>query len=122
MGRGLDKQALLSYHSIVGEKDYITLLGESGLDRYRHYHRWERRHVALFRIQYEALIEGEWRPIVRYDTAHGRPHKDVMHPDGSQSKEKFPHYSNAEVLTYGQRDIRRNWRRYRRVYEQETKR
>lgn len=118
----LDKQAYLAYYSNVGEKDYVTFLGESGTDRYRHYHRWERGRVILFRIQYEALIEGEWRPIVRYDTAHGHPHKDVMHPDGSQSKEEFPHYSNAEVLTYGQRDIQRKWRQYREAYEQEMKR
>ena len=118
----LDKWLYLAYHRDVGEKDYVTFLGESNTDRYRHYHMWERGRIVTFRIQYEALIEGEWRPIVRYDTAHGYSHKDVMHPDGTQSKEKFPYYSNAEVLTYGQRDIRRKWRRYREAYEQEMKR
>ncbi len=74
-----------------------------------------------FRIQYEALIEGHWHAIVRYDTAHGRPHKDLMHPDGSETKEHFFGYTPAEVLTYGERDIKRNWQRYRAQYEREMR-
>jgi len=30
---------------------------------------------------------------VRYDTAHGRPHKDILHPDGTQDKVEFYGYS-----------------------------
>jgi len=56
---------------------------------------------------------------VRYDTAHGRPHKDVLHPDGSQDKAEFYGYSGAEVLTLGERDIKANWQRYRAEYERE---
>lgn len=59
---------------------------------------------------------------MRYDTAHGRPHKDVLHPDGSQDKVEFYGYSEAEVLTLGERDIKTNWQRYRAEYEQELKR
>lgn len=72
-----------------------------------------------FAIQYEALIEGKWRAVVRYDTAHGRPHKDIEHPDGTQTKIEFPYHSNEEVLKIGQNDIRDNWERYREHYERE---
>ena len=68
---------------------------------------------------YEAYINGEWRAIIRYDTAHGFPHKDIIHPNGTVTKETFPGFSKAEVLTLGQKDIRRNWKRYRRNYERE---
>jgi len=51
--------------------------------------------------------------------AHGRPHKDLIHPDGSQTKEEFFGYTPADVLTYGERDIKRNWRSYRENYERE---
>jgi hypothetical protein len=101
----------------MGETEYIIYLDDGMRDRYRYFHHTEQGQVVLFRIQYEALIGQRWVPIVRYDTAHGFPHRDVMHPDGSQTKEPFPHYSRAEVLTTGQQDIRRNWREYRATYE-----
>ncbi|MEA3338825.1 MAG: hypothetical protein U9R15_02560 [Chloroflexota bacterium] len=91
-------------------------------DRYRHRHHTESRPVKEFRIQYEAFIENHWRPIVRYDTAHGRPHKDMMHPDGSETKEYFFGYTPGEALTYEERDIKRRWLQYREQYEREMKR
>jgi hypothetical protein len=104
------------------ETRFVAPIQGSAVDRYRHYHVWEGGVLLAFVIQYEAEIDGKWREIVRYDTAHGRPHKDVLHPDGVETKEEFPHYTNAEVLTYGQNDIRKNWCKYREQYERELKR
>jgi len=107
----------------MGEREFIIYLDpEERLNRYRHYHVWERGHIIEFRIQYEALIGGEWQPIVRYDTAHGGPHKDILHPDRPETKEWFTFYSCAEVLTIGQRDIMENWPVYRARYEKEMQR
>jgi hypothetical protein len=106
----------------MGEREFTIYLDPGRhLNRYRHYHIWERGRIVGFRVQYEALIEGKWYAIVRYDSAHGRPHKDTMHPDGSETKEWFTFYSNAEVLTIGQRDIIENWPSYRARYEREMK-
>jgi len=44
-----------------------------------------------------------------------------MHPDGSETKEEFPHYTRAEVMTLGQNDIRKNWQKYREQYEREMR-
>jgi hypothetical protein len=102
----------------MGEREFMIYLDpEERLNRYRHYHAWQQGSIVEFRIQYEALIEGEWRPIVRYDSTHGSPHKDTLYPDGSETKEWFTLYSNAEVLTIGQRDIMENWPMYRVRYE-----
>ncbi len=105
----------------MGETEYIIYLDQAQRDRYRHFHRTEQGKVVLFRIQYEALINQRWVAIVRYDTAHSFPHRDVMHSDNSQTKEDFSYYSRAQVLTMGQRDIRRNWRAYRARYEKEMR-
>jgi hypothetical protein len=78
-----------------------------------------RGRIVRFRIQYEAWIGKRWYAIVRYDTAHGRPHRDILHPDGAQDKVEFEGYSTEEVLTLGERDIKANWRRYRADYERE---
>jgi hypothetical protein len=102
----------------MGEKEYLRSI-QPGQDRVRYFHLTEGKKVIRFLVQYEAFIEGKWREIVRYDSAHGHPHRDILHPDGSQTKEYFPGWSNAEVLTYGQEDIRKRWRDYRREYERE---
>ncbi len=106
----------------MGEADYIIYLTSSYDDWYRHYHLTRKSQVLEFRIQYEAFIGGEWHEIVRHDTAHGRPHRDMTHPDGTQTKEEFYGYTPDEVLTYGERDIKRNWQRYRIQYEREMER
>ena len=106
----------------MGEKEYLVYLSPERADRFRYYHNLERGKIIRFRIQYEALIGGKWRTIVRYDTAHGRPQKDLLHSDDPQDKYEFYGYSREEVLTLGERDIKANWERYRVAYEQEMER
>jgi hypothetical protein len=103
----------------LGEKSFVVPLGESDSDRYRLYCETERGQVIVFRVQYEAFMNGEWRPIVRYDTAHGFPHRDLLHHNRPGEKTEYPGWSNAEVLTLGQEDIKRNWQAYRAEYEKE---
>lgn len=106
----------------MSDKEYVIHLSPELEDRFRYYHRLARGQIVRFRIQYEAFIEGEWKAIVRYDTAHGWPHRDILHPDGTQDKQDFLGHSAAEALTIGERDIKANWKYYRSVYEQEMKR
>jgi hypothetical protein len=98
----------------MGEREFLIYLDpETRLCRYRHYHVWEGKEIIEFRIQLEILVAGEWHAVVRYDTAHGRPHCDILHPNGRQTKKWFDEYSPAEVLTFGQKDIVENWSLYR---------
>ncbi|MEA3345151.1 MAG: hypothetical protein U9Q78_02720 [Chloroflexota bacterium] len=60
-----------------------------------------------------------YRQDRRYDTAHGFPPRDLLHPNRPEEKTEYPGRSNAEVLTLGQEDIKRNWRTYRAQYEKE---
>ncbi len=103
----------------MGEKSFLVLLGDDSSDRYRLLCNTEQGRVILFTVQYEALINGEWQAIVRYDGAHGFPHRDLLHPNKPEEKTSFPERSNAEVLSLGQEDIKRNWKRYRQQYEME---
>jgi len=63
-------------------KTYILLLSDK--DRKRHEHIIDRGKVRGFVIQYELFIKNKWIPVVRYDTAHGYAHKDLINPDGSK--------------------------------------
>lgn len=106
----------------MNETSFVIYLDETSENRYRHWHVWVRGKVTEFVIQYEAFIAGRWHPILRYDSAHDEPHRDLLHPDGTQTKEMYPNYSNAEVMTIGQRDIIENWPIYRVAYQKEMKR
>ena len=57
----------------------------SGTDRIEVRLRTEKRSVLTFSVQFVAQIDDEWHPIVRYDTAHGRPHMDRLWPGGRES-------------------------------------
>lgn len=103
----------------MGEKNYVVLLGEGTSDRYRLICATAKGLVIVFCVQYEILLEGEWRVVIRYDTAHGFPHCDVIHPDGSETKIEYKGRSNAEVLTVGQKDIQHNWQKHRARFERE---
>lgn len=75
--------------------------------------------ITGFVVQYEALLKGDWRPIVRYDTAHGFTHKDLIHPGGEAEKQPlyFPDYNLA--FTFAVQDLKISWSWYRRAYEEE---
>jgi hypothetical protein len=106
----------------MGEREFIIYLDpDKRYNRYRHYHVWKENQILEFRVQFEALIDEAWYPIVRYDTAHGKAHRDLIHADGSETKEWFNVYTVAEVLTISQRDIMENWMAYRDHFEKELK-
>lgn len=95
----------------MGEKEYLFYFTAERLDRFRYYHYFDKGRIVRFVIQYEAWIDGKWRP-----------NKDLLHPDGSQEKVAFNGYTQEEVLTIGERDIKQNWRQYRDQYERELRR
>lgn len=80
----------------------------------------DRGEVTRFVVQLECAIGGDrWLPVVRYDSAHGRPHRDILDPSGETVKKEWldellgHDVSMAEGLNYGQDDLKRNWRIYR---------
>ena len=79
----------------------------------------EREQVTGFLAQYETTFEGQWTPVMRYDTAHGFAHRDVLNRRGEviEKQALALHLSFREALDLGVRDIRANWRRYRRDFQ-----
>jgi hypothetical protein len=79
----------------------------------------DRGKITAFVVQYETLVKDQWKAIVRYDTAHGQPHRDVMSPDGRKEKRllHFPNFSDAFYCA--QEDANANWRFYRKRYFRE---
>ncbi|HSB77860.1 MAG TPA: hypothetical protein VLM91_03670 [Candidatus Methylomirabilis sp.] len=78
----------------------------------RHYHRTDRGRVAEFTLQLEVEVGGEWRPVIRYDTAHGSAHIDRFTLAGKKRKE-WLELDFKEALLRAERDLKTNWLTYR---------
>ncbi len=87
-------------------------------DRTEVFLRTEEGRITKFVVQYLALID-RWTPIVRYDTAHGSPHRDVMHADGSKDTVRLRHYDLEGAFEFALSDTNNNWPAYRERYERE---
>ena len=101
------------------EKTYVQIL--DARDRIRVQFKKDRGKITDFVVQYETLVGEKWQAVVRYDTAHGRPHTDVIRPDGTKEKRllHFPNFNDA--FSYAEEDVKANWERYRQRYFQEAK-
>jgi hypothetical protein len=90
----------------------------SSKDRLRYRILTERGQVFDFVVQYETVILGEFRPVVRYDASHGRGHRDLLDAEGGTvRKDWLPEdLSLKECLNYAALDLRVNWREYRQQF------
>jgi hypothetical protein len=87
------------------EVEFIFTLSGELEDRLRVTASKQRGEVIKFVVQYEAFINNEWRPIVRYDTSHGFAHKDLIHYKGRVDKQPL-HFPNFNVaLTFAIQDF-----------------
>jgi len=86
--------------------------------RMRAWHRVERGRVRAFTVQLEVLLEDQWTPVVRYDTAHGFAHRDLYTKDGRQLKTPLG-MDFSQARTFAQKDILMNWQEYRRIFLEE---
>ena len=77
--------------------------------------RAERGTVVRFAVQYEAVIEGETYPVVRYDTAHEYAHRDLLDWEGHvvQTDCIAGPESDKQALTAAIDDLRASWPAYR---------
>ena len=78
------------------------------------------RRVVDFTTPHEAIIDGEIYPVVRYDCAHGRPHRDLLDARGRNLDKLWFSWSlsYAEIVQRAFADLRENWQRYRRDFIQ----
>ena len=67
--------------------------------------------VVDYVVQYEALIDGVYRPIIRCDGSHGQPHCDILNWEGATIEKRWaPVGTTANTaLTEAIRDIASNW-------------
>jgi hypothetical protein len=75
----------------------------------------DRGQVTAFTLQLETFVDGRWRPVVRYDSAHEQPHRDLLDWDGHVI-DKFwlpPTMTNKQAVRYAEQDLSENGAAYR---------
>ncbi len=89
----------------------------SGSDRIEIRLRRDKRAVQAFSVQLLARISDEWHAIIRFDTAHGRPHMDLLWPSGRKETRDLKDLDKNRAFTYAISDIKSRWQEYRARYE-----
>ena len=87
--------------------EYVIRL--SPRDRYRHMHVRARDKIVFFRVQLETLVGKNWMPVVRYDTAHGFAHRDLLDRRGQVDKTPLFNQDMNDALTFAENDLKTNW-------------
>jgi hypothetical protein len=100
------------------EREFVVLLSNDS--RVRHYHSMVKQQIIRFMVQLEVYVRGEWKPIVRYDTAHGFAHRDTCHGDGKIEKVPLSIGDYSCTLTFAESDLRSNWKMYRERFLKEV--
>ena len=79
----------------------------------------ERGQILRFVVQLECQFveDGEWVTIVRYDTAHGYAHRDIMRPNEKEEKTRMSVQDNNEAFTIAMEDVVEKRYDYRRRYK-----
>ncbi len=103
----------------MDEIDFVYPLSSELQDRLRVKATKIKGKIVSFVVQYEALIQGQWRAVVRYDTAHRFAHKDILHPDSSVDKQPLDFPGLNLAFTFAIQDLKSLWRCYRYGYEKE---
>lgn len=91
--------------------EYVVRL--SPTDRYRHLHVRVRNRIVFFRVQLETQVGDRWRPVVRYDMAHGFVHRDLLDRRGRAIKTPLFNQDLNDALTFAEHDLKANWVSYR---------
>ena len=75
--------------------------------------------VVGFVVRLRAFIDGKWREVRRYDTAHGTPHIDVLNWRGiTIEKIWMPQLPPGDAMSFAINDIKTNYETYIRRFEQ----
>ena len=103
------------------EVEFESMLDKFGHDRLRVRLKLEKGELMDVVFQYEALINGKWTPIVRYDCAHGFFHRDILNPNGDKEKQEITIDNLKSASKYAEQDLKDRWEWYRERYVKKLK-
>ncbi len=105
----------------MNEKEFFKYLDDQRNERLRIRLMIDQGRILDLVFQYESLIEGKWRDIVRYDYAHGFFHRDVILPTGDQEKTRIDIEDLELASLYAEQDLKDKWGFYKERYIKKMK-
>lgn len=98
------------------DKEYFLELEEKTIT-YVHF-KTEKGYVTEFVVKLLSAFEGKWHEILRYDSGHGCPHKDILNTDGKVIRKIWYDFlDNGQALTMAITDIKDNFEFYKERYQ-----
>jgi hypothetical protein len=70
-----------------------------------------------YSLNLSARIGDDWETLVRYDNAHGTPHRHTFHPDGSFQEHQFLAVLPQTFFAQAQKELKNNAEAYLEEYE-----
>lgn len=68
-----------------------------------------RGRVEDFVVQLEVVYKGKWRPCLRYNYAHGKPHRDLIYKEGRTTKEWLATENLGALISFARKDLKENF-------------
>lgn len=73
--------------------------------------------IRDFSVQLDLLINGRWRVAIRFDSAHGRPHRHIFYPNGFKYREFMANEDNNEAFTQAQAIVKKSFQEIHERYK-----
>ncbi|MBI5214122.1 MAG: hypothetical protein HY960_00045 [Ignavibacteriae bacterium] len=79
----------------------------------------DKRKVVRFTVKLLSKFGNQWYEVVRYDSGHGIPHKDILTPDGKVSRKIWYKYmNNNQALDFALDEMNEQMEFYKWRFEQ----
>lgn len=97
------------------EKEYFLRLDEVTIIYV--YLKTDRGEVIEFVVKLLAVFEDKWHEILRYDSGHDCPHKDILNIDGEIIRKVWYDFlDNSRALSMAIQDLKDNYEFYKERY------
>jgi hypothetical protein len=97
-------------------KEYFLVLKEEVIAYV--FFRTTKGEVTEFVVKLLCMFGDEWYEVLRYDSGHGCPHKDILNIDGEVIRKIWYDFlDNGQALTMAITDIKDNFEFYKERYE-----
>jgi hypothetical protein len=81
------------------------------------YFETERGDVKEFVVKLLCELNGEWHEVLRYDSGHGCPHKDILNTQGEIIRKVWYDFlDNSQALTMAITELKDNYEVYKERY------
>ena len=98
------------------DKEYFLEIAEGTIAYV--YFKTEKGEVIEFVVKLLSEFEGEWHEILRYDSGHDCPHKDILNIDGEVIRKVWYDFlDNGQALTMAITDIKDNFEFYKERFQ-----